>query len=252
MPLMLTGTVAANTMPSNTVGWMSTPVVGVADSFVRHSSAPVVWSRASTPSEPASANTRPSATATPNGPMLKPVAALLQRMAPDDASMATTTPEAPCRYTVPSTTSGAVVNCDALGRSVANAVSSFSTFFRVIVLPIAALELSRFCPGFAHPGDAAALADGCATVAAGLADGVAAAVRLQTPTTTTAVVARARGIRTRRCRSVTTCVPPWTPAVPAEVPSLAWERAAPRLARRFPSPFPSPFPSAGAGFRANG
>ena len=84
---------------------------------VRHSSAPVAWSRANTPSEPASANTRSSATATPNGPMLKPLAALVQRVAPVSASTATTTPEPPWKYTVPSTTTGAVDNVAAAGCS---------------------------------------------------------------------------------------------------------------------------------------
>jgi hypothetical protein len=40
MPRVLTGTVAANTMPSKTVGWMSMPSVGVVVRRVRHSSVP--------------------------------------------------------------------------------------------------------------------------------------------------------------------------------------------------------------------
>ena len=72
MPPMLTGTVLTSTRPSYTVGWMSMPVVGVAVMSFTHSSRPVAASRATTPFEPCMPYTRPSATATPNGPMLSP------------------------------------------------------------------------------------------------------------------------------------------------------------------------------------
>ena len=105
---MLTGTVAANTRPENTVGWMSTPSVAVVEMRRRHSCFPVLRSSASTPSEPASANTRLPATATPNGPMFEPVAALCQRVLPVARSIATTTPDPPWKYTVSPITNGAV------------------------------------------------------------------------------------------------------------------------------------------------
>ena len=142
IPSTLTGTVDANTSPSNTVGWMSTPRVGVVANFVRHSSVPVFWSSASTPFDPASATTRPSATATPKGPTLNPLPALVQRVLPVSASIATTTPEPPWTYTVPPTTTAAVDNVAAPGTSAANASCSRSTFALVIRLPIAARELS--------------------------------------------------------------------------------------------------------------
>ena len=66
----------ANTSPSKTTGWMSIPVVGVAVISLTHSSSPVAASSATTPVDPYTANTRPSATATPNGPMLKPLGGL--------------------------------------------------------------------------------------------------------------------------------------------------------------------------------
>ena len=60
-------------VPSNTVGWMSMPVVGVAVMSRAHSSRAGLRRRARRRrSSRACRTTRPSATATPNGPMLNP------------------------------------------------------------------------------------------------------------------------------------------------------------------------------------
>ena len=89
---MLTGTVLARTSPSWTTGWMSMPVVGVAVISETQSSSPVAASRATMPVDPWTANTRPSATAAPKGPMLNPVAVLDHRSSPVAASTALTEP----------------------------------------------------------------------------------------------------------------------------------------------------------------
>ena len=99
-----------NTFPSNTTGWMSIPAVGVAVTSRAQISSPVTAWRATTPVDPRSPNTRPSATATPKGPMSKPFASVCQRGSPVSRSSALMAP--PPRpswmYTVSPTISGTV------------------------------------------------------------------------------------------------------------------------------------------------
>ena len=110
---------------------------------MRHSSVPVAWSSASTPLVAGVGEHAPVGDRDAVRTDVEPApGALVQRVAPVSASTATTTPEPPWKYTVPSTTTGAVDNVPATGCSDVNATSRVSTFLLVMRLPTAVRALS--------------------------------------------------------------------------------------------------------------